>query len=129
MHKEIPYPLQGRLLRNWGAEALELHCDRRLHFIVLEGLSTPDVLRWRKELKSSYRRLFRGKQMTVDVRSQDEYHREVGRVYVDGKDLNLFLIENGFAEFSKAPIPGAGEFKAAEMRAQKKKLGIWAWEQ
>jgi len=63
---------------------------------------------------------------TVDVREydKDEYGRIVGRVYVEGKDLSLELVNAGLAwRFERGQDL---MIKRAEAQARTQKLGLWS---
>lgn len=55
------------------------------------------------------------------------HNRPVGIVFVDGVNLNLLLVEKGYADLTylKDTMPYAKAYKAAEKEAKAKKIGIW----
>lgn len=55
----------------------------------------------------------------------DRYGRMVGRVYVDGVDVNRQLVAEGFAWVFRRYSDDA-ELLALESQARKKKIGLWA---
>lgn len=65
-----------------------------------------------------------GKRVRVEVQYVDDYGRTVGEVFIEGKSLNLMLIQNGFAwhykKYSKNKT-----YAKAEKKARKKHLGLW----
>lgn len=61
--------------------------------------------------------------------SLDKYGRLLAYVFLpDGTDVNLFMVEEGFArEYTyKKPYGLQNEFKAAEAEARSARLGLWA---
>ncbi|HHT9115405.1 MAG: thermonuclease family protein [Planctomycetes bacterium] len=54
--------------------------------------------RLRNQSKAVYKRIsHRGKEISFEVKGQDRYGRTVGRVSVNGKDVNLELVKNGYS--------------------------------
>ncbi len=70
-------------------------------------------------------RLAHGKEVTVTVVSVDRYHRLVGRVTVDGRDLALALVREGLAWWYAHHAPHARELAAAEAEARQARQGLW----
>ena len=61
-------------------------------------------------------------------KTQGETHnRPVGIIFIDGVNLNLILVEEGYAnlKYLKDTMPYAKDYILAEKRAKEKKLGIW----
>ena len=66
-----------------------------------------------------------GKQVTVRYKAVDRYGRIVGVVYCDGVEINLVMVQNGYAwhycHYDKTP-----EYIQAEKQARADKKGLWA---
>ncbi len=66
-----------------------------------------------------------GKMVRIDVIEVDRYRREVGRIYLDDRFINLQMVRDGFGwrfmRFDKV-----GEFTDAERGARQKRRGLWA---
>ena len=61
-----------------------------------------------------------GRPVRVEVISRDKYRRTVGIVTCDGKDINSWLVENGYA------ISAYGDkYQRAGRRARRARIGIW----
>ncbi len=69
----------------------------------------------------------RGENVSVEVRDTDRYGRLVGVVRLDGRDINLEMIREGWAwayrNYLKRPY--ASEYIDAEKEARAGKLGLW----
>ena len=126
MPAQVPYRFEGYLLRNWGAEGLEIRGNRVVHFVILEGIRTPDSVQWDRQFKSRFRKLLHRKKVVVEVAVQDVYHREVGKAFVDDQNLNLKVLELGLARFNGDRIPDAADYRNAEAKARQARLGIWS---
>ncbi len=62
-----------------------------------------------------------GKQVTVRYKAVDRYGRIVGVVYCDGVEINLVMVQNGYAWYDKTPA-----YIQAEKQARADKKGLWA---
>jgi micrococcal nuclease len=72
--------------------------------------------------------LVAGKQVRVEIYGVDRYKRLLATIFVDGKDINLAMIEAGLAEVYRDPEsdhPYAPHYQAAEAAAQAAKKGMW----
>ena len=65
-----------------------------------------------------------GKTVRVDVVDVDRYHREVGRIYLGDRFVNLEMVRDGFA-WRYVRYDKAGEFTEAERKAREKHRGLW----
>jgi len=68
---------------------------------------------------------------TVDIKGYglDRYERLLGVVFLNGKNINLEMIQAGLAEVYRGKPPGAldlGPFWQAEKEAREAKRGMWA---
>lgn len=70
-------------------------------------------------------------QVSVDVLEQDKYGRNVGRVWLNGEDINFSQLLAGLAwhyQFFARKSQGRDEFKryeAGQQQAQQQRLGLW----
>lgn len=67
-----------------------------------------------------------GRDVTVVVEDVDRYGRLVGRVFVDGHDINLAMVREGRAWWYVAYAPDALELSMAYQQARSAHLGLWA---
>ena len=65
------------------------------------------------------------KNITLEQTDTDRYGRLVCEVFVDGKSLNLALVENGLA-WHHTRYSDDIDFAEAEEEAREKKIGLWA---
>ena len=69
--------------------------------------------------------LVAGREVLVEWDKKDRYGRILGRVLVDGEDINLQMVREGMAwhytAFSKSP-----ELQVAEAAAREGRLGLWS---
>lgn len=73
-----------------------------------------------------YKKLNR-KSVRLDVMAVDQYKRSVGIVYLNGKNVNLEMVADGYAWAYKQYLdrPYASEYIQAEEQARAKRLGLW----
>lgn len=100
-------------------------CAKRQLHIRLLGIDAPEMAQepWGKMAKIALNKML-PKQFLLTPSGSDYYHRQLGIVYVNNIDINLRMIEQGFAvayQGSDTPIA----YKQAEENAQIRKLGVW----
>ncbi len=66
-----------------------------------------------------------GKQVTVRFKEIDRYGRIVGVVYCDGVEIDLVMVQNGYAWHYSYYDPNP-EYIQAEKQARADKKGLWA---
>lgn len=69
-----------------------------------------------------------GRMIVVEVMDHDRWGREVGRILIDGEDLNLALLRGGWAWAYRQYLwePFRAPYIAAEEAAGREGRGIWA---
>jgi micrococcal nuclease len=60
----------------------------------------------------------------VDVIDIDRYHREVGRIYLGERFINMEMVADGFA-WRYVQYDKPGEFTGAEAEAREHRRGLW----
>jgi endonuclease YncB( thermonuclease family) len=74
------------------------------------------------------KRLIEGKRVRVEIYGVDRYKRLLSIMFIDGKDINLAMIEAGLAEVYRGPESGHPykvQYQAAEEAARAAKKGMW----
>jgi hypothetical protein len=66
-----------------------------------------------------------GKIVRVQVVDVDRYRREVGRIYLGDRFINLEMVRDGFA-WRYVRYDKTGEFTASEGEAREQHRGLWA---
>jgi micrococcal nuclease len=80
------------------------------------------------ESEAYLKQLVEGKRVTVEIYQIDRYKRLLSTVFLDGKDINLAMIEAGLAEVYRGPESGnpyTQQYQAAEEAARSVKKGMW----
>jgi micrococcal nuclease len=73
------------------------------------------------EAEAYLKQLVEGKRMTVQIYEVDRYKRLLSTIFLDGKDINLAMIEAGLAEVYRGPESGnpyKTQYQAAEDTAR-----------
>jgi endonuclease YncB( thermonuclease family) len=130
---EFPYELEGIVRRNWGGDEFEIIEDRVIHYVRLNGVTGPEPGQpnWRVARRLLWKG-FVGNRAKVQVIGRDDCMCEIGSIRVGDTDLGLKLLENGMgcldAESRLSGDDGIDweVYRAAEIQAKQKKLGIWS---
>jgi micrococcal nuclease len=59
-----------------------------------------------KEAEAYLKQLVEGQRVKVEIYHMDRYKRLLSTIFVDGKDINLAMIEAGLAEVYRGPESG-----------------------
>ena len=119
--------LKGRVVGIKDGDTIELlTSDKETHNIRLAHVDTPERGQaYGKRAKEFTSDFCYGQRATINITDKDRYQRLVGEVTVDGKELNLAIIEAGFGwhykKYSKSKVHAA-----AETNARNKKRGLWS---
>lgn len=81
--------------------------------------------------KAHLESLVAGRNVTVRYRNPDQYGRTVGKVLVDGKDVNLSQLQTGnawfYRSYQKSMFPEDRPiYEAAEEKARSERVGLWS---
>lgn len=101
------------------------------HKIRLAGIDAPEKKQpFGNVSKQSLSDLVYGKQVSVDYNKQDKYGRTVGKVLIDGTDVNLEQVKRGLAWFYKKyqneqTLKDRLDYLHAQEAAEKTKIGLW----
>lgn len=101
--------------------------------IRLLGIDAPEKAQpWGKVAKQVLSDQVFGKLVRVQVRGQDRYGRTLGKLLLEGLDLNLELVREGLAWHYKHDaddqFPGDAErYAEAEQEARSTRRGLWAY--
>jgi endonuclease YncB( thermonuclease family) len=103
-----------------------LDTSKTQHKIRLAGIDAPEKkqafgTKARENLAAKVLR----ENVRVEVIDADRYHREVGRIYLGDRFINLEMVRDGFA-WRYVQYDKSGEFAAAENDAREHRRGLWA---
>jgi micrococcal nuclease len=81
-----------------------------------------------KEAEAYLTQLVENKRVKVEIYGVDRYKRLLSIIFLDGKDINLAMIEAGLAEVYRGPESGnpyKHQYQAAEETARSAKKNMW----
>lgn len=106
--------------------------DKVQHKIRLAGIDAPEKKQaFGNQSKQSLSELVFGKTVVVETNKRDKYGRQVGKIVLDGQDINLVQVESGLAWFYRQyqreqSAIDRGLYEAAEYDAKIAKRGLWS---
>lgn len=119
--------LTGRVIRIADGDTLTILADgNRQVKIRLEGIDAPERGQdYGTKSMAALAEMVSGKVVHVYATGTDKYGRTLGLVEVDGTNVNLKLVEDGWAWHYKK-YNGQEKFATAEKAARTAKRGLWA---
>lgn len=128
-----PFEVTGSVIKNHDGDTIRLDAaDSGVIVVRLSGADAPESGQayW-KAARSYLREFVTGKPVTIWCYKRDRYDREVCHVSVDGVDVGLALIQQGYAwyafQFASELTPTMRQtYPAAEEQAIQAHAGIWA---
>ena len=108
-----------------------LDADKVQHKIRLAGIDAPEKKQaFGNRSKESLSDLAFDKTVNVETDKRDRYGRQIGKVLVNGRDVNLVQIERGMAwfyrKYQREQSPNDQRlYEAAEDAAKADKRGLW----
>ena len=122
----FPYEIEGTVGRSWGGDEFEIFDGYATHWVKLVGVIGPEPAQplHRQARTLMLRKSFR-KKAKVKVLSNDYATCEIGKVIVEGTDLSLYLLQQGYGWYNGADCESAESYKAAEQEARAMRIGIW----
>ncbi len=113
-----------------GDTATVLDDTNTQHKIRFLGIDAPEKAQaFGQKSKQNLSDLIFGKTVTFQVLKRDKYNREVAKILLDGKDINLQQVKDGFAwhykEYQREQSTDDRKLYAEAEEAQKAKRGLW----
>ncbi len=108
-----------------------LDASKRTHKIRLLGIDSPEKKQpFGERAKQSLSDLVFDKQVTVEGSKQDRYGRDLGKIMLDGQDINLEQVRRGMAwhykQYARDQSPqDRMAYAEAENAARQKRVGLW----
>jgi endonuclease YncB( thermonuclease family) len=119
--------LSGHVVRVADGDTITiLDSSNTQHKIRFHGIDTPERGQpYGNAAREALAEKVAGRTVDIAVVDTDRYGRTVGRVFVDGKDVNLAMVEQGFAWWYRRYAPNDRALEAAEKSARERRLGLW----
>ncbi len=97
--------------------------------IRLYGIDAPETKQpFGESARAHLQDLVLGQPLRAEVRGKDRYGRSIARVYVNSSDINLSLVQEGYAWHYAAYAPNDFDLAEAEALAAANHLGLWQQE-
>ena len=127
--------VNGVISRVIDADTVVLKSDQGINYkIRLLGIDAPEINQvYGKEATRYLSNKVLGKNLKVLGKNKDRYHRLLGKLILNGNDINLDLVKNGMAwhyKFYKKSQEKKDQllYSNAEKYAKVNKLGLWGEE-
>ncbi len=124
--------LSGRVVGvSDGDTVTILDASKRTHKVRLLGIDSPEKKQpFGERAKQSLSDLVFNKQVTVEGSKQDRYGRDLGKIVLDGQDINLEQIRRGMAwhykQYARDQSPQDRlAYAEAENAARQQRAGLW----
>jgi micrococcal nuclease len=121
------YELVGEVVKIADGDTLTVLDDTKTqHKIRLAGIDAPEKGQafGTKARENLAAKVFR-QTVRVEVIDVDRYRREVGRIFLGDRFINMEMVADGFA-WRYVQYDKPGEFTAAEDDAREHRRGLWA---
>jgi endonuclease YncB( thermonuclease family) len=126
--------LHGKVVNISDGDSLKvLDSEDYLYKIRLLGIDAPERRpnqAFSKKSKNYLRDLVAGRQVTVKYKKKDRYNRILGKIILNGEDINLKMVEAGLAWHYKKyqynqTVEDRRLYGIAENSAKKDRRGLW----
>lgn len=116
----------GRVVRVADGDTVTLlDANNTQHRIRLSQIDAPESKQaFSRVSKDALSNLIATKQVTVKIDGIDRYKRILGEIFIDDKNVNLYMVRHGFAWAYTEYVTDISYFEAQEA-AQKEKQGLW----
>jgi endonuclease YncB( thermonuclease family)/methylphosphotriester-DNA--protein-cysteine methyltransferase len=129
---KVQLVIEGKVIRVSDGDTIAvLDKDNKQHKIRFQGIDAPESKQdFGQASKENLSKMVFGKQVTVIWEKVDKYRRTVGKVLLDGKDINIEQIKAGLAWHYKKyadeqPPEDRVTYAAAEAEAKAARRGLW----
>ncbi len=120
------YEITGQVVKIADGDTLTVLDETKTqHKIRLAGIDAPEKGQafGTKARENLAAKVFR-QTVRVEVIDVDRYHREVGRIFLGDRFINMEMVVDGFA-WRYVQYDKPGEFVAAEGEARQARRGLW----
>jgi endonuclease YncB( thermonuclease family)/methylphosphotriester-DNA--protein-cysteine methyltransferase len=124
--------IEGKVVKVSDGDTITvLDKENKQHKIRFQGIDAPESRQaYGQAAKENLSNMIFGKEVKVVWSKMDKYGRTVGKILLDGRDINLEQVRAGFAWHYKAyereqPPEDRQTYAAAETEARAAKRGLW----
>lgn len=116
--------LSGKILRVIDGDTFVFQTAEGSLKVRLDGIDAPELKQPFGLESSSFLKSYLYKKALLESKGVDRYGRTLGVLFVEGSNINLQMVEKGYAWHFKKYSHNKALAKA-EVRARKAKLGLW----
>ncbi len=127
----VAWTLQGQVVAIVNGDTIRVRDERKVqHTVRLAGIDAPEKFqKHAQRSEDALREFVFQKYVTVEVPRQGGSPR-AGKVLVEGRDVSLELLADGFAWYDKSRVQALSEpdrraYAAAEADARQRRVGLW----
>ena len=118
----------AEVLRVVDGDSIKVKVDRTNYRIRLAEIDAPEMDQaWGEESKSALQEKLEKEEVALEIIDVDRYSRLVARVFLNGRQINREMVEEGHAWVYLKYLKDE-KLLDPEAKAKKKKLGLWAFE-
>ena len=119
--------LEGKVVGVIDGDTIDvLDSSKKQHRIRFDGIDAPERGQpFSNRAKSTLSDLVFGKTVRVDTEGPDKYDRTIGRIYVDGRDVGLAMLEAGMA-WHYTKYDQSKKYADGEKAAKDAGRGLWS---
>ena len=106
--------------------------DGHTHKVRLANIDAPEIKQaYGIASRDALKARIEGKYVDVNVVAIDQYQREVGQIILNNADINLWMVQQGYAwhydSIAKKQQDrlGFGRYQSAQIQARQNRLGLW----
>ena len=118
--------LEGKVVGVVDGDTIDvLDGSKKQHRIRFDGIDAPERGQpFSQRAKSTLSDLVFGKTVKVETEGSDKYDRTIGRIYVDGQDVGLAMLEAGMA-WHYTKYDQSKKYADGEKSARAARRGLW----
>ena len=122
------FDLVGKVVRVSDGDSLSLlAADGKQYALRLYGVDAPERDQpFGDQSRAHLRRLVDGRSVGATIESVDDYQRQVVEVFIDGRSVNLMMLEAGMAWWYRYYARARSDMGEAERVARAKERGLWS---
>ena len=106
-------------------DSITVKIDQTDYRIRLAEIDAPEIAQlWGKESKLALKEKLENKEVVIEVIDVDRYSRLVARIFLDGRQINREMLEEGHAWVYLEYLRDES-LLTSEASARRKKLGLW----
>jgi len=118
--------ISGKVIGITDGDTIKILDGKTSQTVRLEGIDAPEAKQsFGAKSKQALSKMIAGKPVVVQVSGTDQYERTLGKVLVDGIDVNAKMIEDGWAWHFKK-YNSEERLSKLEDAARKAQRGLWA---